>query len=169
MMLGLVASIVLAHGSILHALGMIIFGLLLGLVGTDVNSGAARFTFGMPELADGIGFVIVAMGMFGVGEIIANLEHESTRSVMVKAVTGLMPTREDLQAHDRPDPARHRARLGAGHPARRRRDAGLVRGLRAGEEGLDATGRSSARAPSRALPRRNRPTTPAPRCRSSRC
>jgi TctA family transporter len=95
MTLGLVASIVLAHGSILHALGMIIFGLLLGMIGTDVNSGAARFTFGMPELADGIGFVIVAMGLFGVGEIIANLEHESTRSVMVKAVTGLMPTRED--------------------------------------------------------------------------
>ena len=140
MVLGLVASIVLAHGSILHALGMIIFGLLLGMVGTDVNSGAARFTFGLPELADGIGFVIVAMGMFGVGEIIANLEHESTRSVMVKAVTGLMPTREDLQAHDRPDPARHRARLGARHPSRRRRGAGLVRRLCAGEEGLAQQG-----------------------------
>jgi TctA family transporter len=97
MTLGLVASIVLAHGSILHALGMIIFGLLLGMIGTDVNSGAARFTFGLPELADGIGFVIVAMGLFGVGEIIANLEHESTRSVMVKAITGLMPTREDFK------------------------------------------------------------------------
>ncbi|MET0529507.1 MAG: tripartite tricarboxylate transporter permease [Microvirga sp.] len=97
MTLGLVASIVLAHGSILHALGMIIFGLLLGMIGTDVNSGAARFTFGMPELADGIGFVIVAMGLFGVGEIISNLENESTRSVMIKAVTGLMPTREDFK------------------------------------------------------------------------
>src|SRR5215207_3945984 len=97
MTLGLVASIVLAHGSILHALGMIIFGLLLGMVGTDVNSGAARFTFGTPELSDGINFVVVAMGLFGVGEIIANLEHESTRSVMVKAVTGLMPTREDFK------------------------------------------------------------------------
>jgi TctA family transporter len=88
---------VLAHGSILHALGMIIFGLLLGMVGTDVNSGAARFTFGTPELSDGINFVVVAMGLFGVGEIIANLETESTRSVMVKAVTGLMPTREDFK------------------------------------------------------------------------
>ena len=97
MTLGLVASIVLAHGSILHALGMIIFGLLLGMVGTDVNSGTARFTFGTPELADGINFVVVAMGLFGVGEIIANLEHESTRSVMVKSVTGLMPTREDFK------------------------------------------------------------------------
>jgi putative tricarboxylic transport membrane protein len=97
MTLGLVASIVLAHGSILHALGMIIFGLVLGMVGTDVNSGTARFTFGLPELADGIGFVILAMGLFGVGEIISNLETESTRSVMVKAITGLMPTREDLK------------------------------------------------------------------------
>ena len=97
MVLGLVASIVLANGSILHALGMIMLGLLLGLVGTDVNSGAQRFTFGLPELADGIGFVIVAMGMFGLGEIIANLESEGTRDVMVNKVTGLMPTREDLR------------------------------------------------------------------------
>lgn len=97
MVLGLIASIVLAHGSILHALGMIVLGLLLGLVGTDVNSGTQRYTFGLPELADGIGFVIVAMGMFGVGEIIANLETESARDVTIKKVTGLFPTREDLQ------------------------------------------------------------------------
>jgi putative tricarboxylic transport membrane protein len=97
MVLGLVASIVLANGSILHALGMIVLGLLLGIVGTDVNSGAQRFTLGLPELADGIGFVIVAMGMFGVGEIIANLEHEATRDVMVRKVTGLFPTREDFR------------------------------------------------------------------------
>jgi len=97
MVLGLIASIVLAHGSILHALGMIILGLLLGLVGTDVNSGAQRYTFGLPELADGIGFVIVAMGMFGIGEIIANLEHESTRDVSIKKVEGLWPTKEDFK------------------------------------------------------------------------
>ncbi len=95
MVLGLVASIVLATGSILHALAMIILGLLLGLVGTDVNSGAMRYTLGLPELSDGIGFVVVAMGMFGIGEIIANLEGEGTREVMVKKVTGLMLTRED--------------------------------------------------------------------------
>ena len=67
---------------------MIVLGLLLGLVGTDVNSGVARYSFGLPELADGISFVIVAMGVFGLGEIIANLEHEDTRSVMLKKVTG---------------------------------------------------------------------------------
>jgi TctA family transporter len=97
MTLGLVASIVLAHGSLLKAIGMILLGLLLGLMGTDVNSGMQRFTFGLPELADGIGFVIVAMGMFGLGEIIRNLEHESTRTAIIKRVTGLMPTKEDLK------------------------------------------------------------------------
>src|SRR6476661_1460070 len=94
MVLGLVASIVLAHGSLLHALGMIIFGLLLGLIGTDVNSGVARFSFNLPELADGINFVVVAMGVFGLGEIIGNLEHEASRSVTLKKVTGLMPSKE---------------------------------------------------------------------------
>ena len=97
MVLGLVASIVLANGSIVHAVGMILVGLLLGLVGTDVNSGAQRFTFGVPELADGLGFVIVAMGVFGVGEIIANLEGEGKRDVMITKVEGLMPTREDFR------------------------------------------------------------------------
>ena len=95
MVLGLVASIVLANGSLLHALGMILVGLLLGLIGTDVNSGTPRFTFDLPQLADGIGFVVVAMGVFGLGEIIVNLQHETTRAVMVKTVTGLFPTRED--------------------------------------------------------------------------
>lgn len=95
MVLGLIASIVLASGSILHALGMIIIGLLLGVVGTDVNAGTQRFTFGFLELADGIGFVIVAMGIFGIGEIVANLESEGTRDVSIKKVSGLMPTRED--------------------------------------------------------------------------
>ena len=96
MALGLIASIVLAHGSILHALGMIILGLLLGLIGTDINSGTQRYTFDLPELSDGIGFVIVDMGMFGIGEIIANLQHENTRDVSIKEVKGLWPTKEDF-------------------------------------------------------------------------
>ena len=95
MVLGLVASIVLARGSLLHALAMILIGLLLGLVGTDITSGTARYSFDLPQLTDGIDFVIVAMGIFGIGEIIANLEHESRRELMMKRVTGLMPTRED--------------------------------------------------------------------------
>jgi TctA family transporter len=97
MVLGLVAAVVLAHGSLLHAFGMVVLGLLLGLIGTDVNSGAARYTFDLPQLADGIGFVIVAMGMFGLGEIVRNLENETTRSVMVTKVEGLWPTKEDFK------------------------------------------------------------------------
>jgi len=95
MVLGLVASIVLASGSLLHALAMIVVGLTLGLVGTDANSGASRYTFGFPQLADGIGFVVIAMGMFGIAEIVVNLENEGTRSAIVKRVTGLLPSREE--------------------------------------------------------------------------
>ncbi|MDI6726880.1 MAG: tripartite tricarboxylate transporter permease [Smithellaceae bacterium] len=95
MVLGLIAAVVLAQGSLLHAVGMVILGLLLGLVGTDVNSGMQRFSFELPELADGIGFVVVAMGMFGLGEIIRNLENEELRKDVVTKITGLMPTRED--------------------------------------------------------------------------
>src|SRR6187401_36939 len=76
MVLGLVASIVLASGSLLHALAVVVVGLVLGLVGTDVNSGVSRYNLGFPQLADGVGFVVIAMGMFGLAEIISNLEHE---------------------------------------------------------------------------------------------
>lgn len=93
--LGLLAAIVLSRGSLLHAIGMVVLGLLLGLVGADVNTGAQRFTFGVPQLADGIGFVVVAMGMFGIAEIIRNLEQEDNCAAMVSKITSLMPTRED--------------------------------------------------------------------------
>ena len=79
MVLGLVASVALASGSLLKAFTMIVLGLLLGLVGTDVETGTPRFTFDLPELADGLNFVALAMGVFGLGEIIRNLEHEHTR------------------------------------------------------------------------------------------
>jgi putative tricarboxylic transport membrane protein len=97
MVLGLVASVVLASGSLLNAIGMVVLGLLLGLIGTDVNSGAARYTFDLPEMSEGINFVIVAMGMFGIGEIIRNLEHEETRNLVMKKVSGLMLTKEDFK------------------------------------------------------------------------
>jgi TctA family transporter len=95
MVLGLVASVVLAHGSLLRAIAMIVFGLLLGLVGTDVNSGIQRYTFDIPQLADGIGFVVVAMGTFGLGEIMLNLEREGSVTLVVEKIKGLMPTKED--------------------------------------------------------------------------
>ena len=97
MVLGLVASVVLAQGSLLHAIGMVVLGLVLGLVGSDVTSGAQRYTFEIPELADGINFVTVAMGIFGLGEIIRNLESEPQRSVIITKITNLMPTKEDFR------------------------------------------------------------------------
>ena len=97
MVLGLVASVVLASGSLLNAIGMVILGLLLGLVGTDVNSGVARYTFDLPQMADGINFVIVAMGMFGVGEIVRNLESDQARNLVMKKVSGLMLSKEDFK------------------------------------------------------------------------
>jgi putative tricarboxylic transport membrane protein len=95
MVLGLAASVVLASGSLLHAMAMIVVGLVLGLIGTDVNSGIARYSFGFPQLADGIGFVVIAMGMFGLAEIVSNLAHEGTRTATTTSVKGMLPSRED--------------------------------------------------------------------------
>jgi putative tricarboxylic transport membrane protein len=98
MVLGLIGAVVLASGSLPKAIGMIILGLLLGLVGTDVNSGVARYSFGIPQLTDGIGFVAVAMGLFAFAEIIANLEkHEAHREVFTSKVGSLMPTRKEFR------------------------------------------------------------------------
>ena len=98
MVLGLVSAVVLAHGSILKAIAMVFLGLLLGLVGTDVISGIRRFNFGIAELSDGIGFVVVATGLFGFPEIITNLETKERREVFSSQVRGLLPTRDDLKA-----------------------------------------------------------------------
>src|SRR4051812_21652413 len=95
MVLGLVAATVLAHGSLIKAIAMVILGLLLGIIGTDVNSGVLRFTFDIPELSDGIGFVVVAMGMFGTAEIISNLEMKEKRQVFTAKLSSLFPTRQD--------------------------------------------------------------------------
>jgi len=98
MVLGLIGAVVLASGSLLKAVAMIVLGLLLGLVGTDVNSGVARFAFDIPELTDGIGFIVIAMGVFGYAEIISNLSvKEAHREVFTAKVQGLMPTREDFK------------------------------------------------------------------------
>jgi TctA family transporter len=97
MVFGLVAATVLAHGSLIKAVAMVVFGLLLGIIGTDVNSGVLRFTFGVPELSDGIGFVQVAMGMFGTAEIISNLELKDKREIFTSKVTHLYPTKQDLK------------------------------------------------------------------------
>jgi TctA family transporter len=98
MVLGLVAAVVLASGSLLKAMAMVILGLILGLVGTDVNTGFRRFCFGISDLSDGIGFVTVAMGMFGFAEIISNLEFKGKREVLTSKVKDLMPTWVDLKS-----------------------------------------------------------------------
>jgi putative tricarboxylic transport membrane protein len=97
MVMGLVGAVVLASGSLLKALAMVVLGLLLGLIGTDVNSGVQRMTFGLPALVDGLGFVGVAMGMFGVAEIARNLEHQTTRSALVAKLGRLMPGKDDFR------------------------------------------------------------------------
>ncbi len=99
MVLGLIAAVVLAHGSLVKAVAMIVLGLLIGLIGTDVNSGIARFNFGLPELIDGVGIGPIAMGVFGFGEIIRNLDvRGENREIFTKRVTGLMPTWKDIVA-----------------------------------------------------------------------
>src|ERR1700710_2221985 len=97
MVLGLIFAVVLAKGSVLQAVAMILTGLLLSMVGSDLETGAGRMTFDLPELADGIGFANIAMGMFGFAEIIRNLELPPESADILKGkVTGLMPTRKDL-------------------------------------------------------------------------
>lgn len=98
MVLGLVGAVVLANGSLLKAVAMIFVGLLLGLVGSDINSGALRYTFGIDELMDGIDFVALSMGIYGFAEIMKNLELSEKRSIVPAKVTSVLPTRDDLKA-----------------------------------------------------------------------
>jgi len=97
MVFGLIGSIVLASGTLLKAVGMIILGLLLGMIGTDVTSGVQRFTFGIPELADGIGFVSLAMGLFGICDIITSLEKQEKREVLKSRFGRLWLTKQELK------------------------------------------------------------------------
>jgi putative tricarboxylic transport membrane protein len=102
MVLGLIGAVVLATLSVIRAIGMVIVGLILGLVGTDVNTGTLRFAFGIHDLYDGIGLVAVAIGMFAISEIVGNLEHKSRREVFAGKVQGLIPTRADIKASAMP-------------------------------------------------------------------
>ena len=113
---------------------MVFVGLLLGLVGIDVNTGAPRMTFGIAELGDGIGFVPVAIGLFGIAELAVTLGKPQDRALLDFKLRNLWPSRDEMRASHSGHGARHRARLGARRAAGRRRRALLVRGLRAGEE-----------------------------------
>lgn len=98
MVLGLVSAVVLANGDLLKAIAMIFLGLLLGLVGTDINSGAMRYTFGVGELMEGLDFVALSMGIYGFAEIMRNLEITQSRSLVPGKVGTVLPTKEDLKA-----------------------------------------------------------------------
>ena len=97
MLMALVASAVMTQGDAVKGLAMVVLGLLIGVVGVDVNSGMARYSFGIPELIDGVGFTVVAVGLFAVAEIVVNLESKEAREVYTGKVTGLMPTARDLK------------------------------------------------------------------------
>lgn len=97
MVLGLVSATVLATGSLLKAICMVLLGLLLGLIGTDVNSGAFRFTFGLDELQDGIDFVPLSMGLFGFAEIMRNLESDMSRSLVPNKVKNILPSWQEIK------------------------------------------------------------------------
>jgi putative tricarboxylic transport membrane protein len=168
MVLGLVSAIALAHGSILKALAMVVLGLMLGLVGTDIYTGTPRFTFGITEFADGLNFVALAVGVFGIAEILRNLEGEQDRTVLGTKIGRLFPSREDLRSMVA--------------PMMRGTAVGSVLGILPGggavlasfasytiEKRCRTTPRSLATVPSPGLPDRNPPTMPAPRPRSFRC
>jgi putative tricarboxylic transport membrane protein len=165
--LGLVGSILLAHGSLIKAVAMIILGLFLGLIGTDPNAGTLRMTMGMADLYDGLGITALAIGLFGISEILTNLETPKTMKHLA-VVGSLMPTRQEFR---RAVPAVLRGTV-----------VGSVLGLLPGGGALLASlppmpwksacpnvPRSSATARSRALRRRNPRTTRVHRRRSSRC
>ena len=97
MVLGLIGAVVLASGSLIKAIGMIVLGLLMGLIGTDVNSGVSRYAFDIPELSDGIGFVAVAMGVFGFAEIMSNLEKKDEDEGFLNKMTTMIPTKQDVK------------------------------------------------------------------------
>jgi len=98
LVMGLIAAVVLAHGSPFKAIAMILIGVLTGLVGVDVNAGVPRLTFGIPDIADGMDFVPVVVGLFGIGEVAANLEIPQDRSILSGKIKNLMPTWPDLKA-----------------------------------------------------------------------
>jgi putative tricarboxylic transport membrane protein len=97
MVFGLIAAVVLARGSVIKAIAMVCFGILLGLVGTDVNSGVIRFAFGKDELTDGIGFVALAMAFFGITDVVMNLEANDKTDVYSNRIGSVLPSREDLR------------------------------------------------------------------------
>jgi putative tricarboxylic transport membrane protein len=167
MILGLVLATVLSNGPFIEGVGMILFGTLLSLTGTDVNTGTHRFAFDIPQLFDSLDFVPLAMGIFGFAEIVKNLEPHEERTVMVQKIINMFPTREDYR---RMIPAILRGTtlgtllgvLPGGVPCCRR---SLPTRWRKNSRSIRS---NSAKAPSKAWQARSPPTMPARRPRSSR-
>ncbi len=146
MVLGLIGAVVLASGSLIKALAMIVLGLLLGQINTDVISGVPRFSFDIPELTDGIGFVAIAMGVFGFGEIICQPgQAGGAPRGLHQGSQGPVADQAGLQGRRAGGAARHGAGLDAGHPAWRRCTAVVVCGLHAREEDARAPRRGAVR------------------------
>ena len=97
MLMALVAAAVLTSGDMIKGFCMVVVGLLLGLVGTDVNSGMARYTFGVLELYDGIGFTVIVVGLFAISEVVSNLASRESREVFTRKISNLMPSRQDIR------------------------------------------------------------------------
>jgi putative tricarboxylic transport membrane protein len=97
MVLGLLSAVLVAQGSLLKAIAMIFVGVLLGLAGTDGSTGTARYTFGVSELFDGIGFLPVVMGLFGINEVMVNLERPQTRQFLAERIRNIWPSRQDFR------------------------------------------------------------------------
>jgi TctA family transporter len=98
MVLGLTGAVVLAHGAPGKAVAMVVLGLLLGLVGIDVNTGAPRMTLDIPDIADGIGFVPVAIGLFGLAELVVALGRPQDRRLLSFRLADLWPSRAEIRA-----------------------------------------------------------------------
>ncbi len=132
---GLAFAVVLARGSILKSIAMVLLGLLLSTVGTDLETGVERMTFGFAPLSDGVDFAVLAMGLFGFAEVMRNLDGgPGARRGAPRPSAGSSRARRDLRQSALPDRPRDAARRGPGHPPRQRGGARPVRLLRAGEE-----------------------------------
>lgn len=102
MVLGMIILIYIASGSIPKALMMAVVGIILGCVGIDATSGAQRFTFGILELNDGIGIVPLVMGLFGISEVLLNVEQSLKKEIFQSRLKGLLPSRQDWKDSAKP-------------------------------------------------------------------
>ena len=169
MLFGLIAAVILAHGSVVKAVGMVILGLLVGLIGTEFQSATARFTFGVPELYDGVDFVPLAMGLFGLAEIMSNLDRTADKRTVSSTISSLWPTRDEIRRAAPAVAARHRCigSFSASCPAAGRCSPRSP--PTRWKSGCRASPRSSAKARSKAWRRPKPPTMPARRPPSFRC